>query len=1111
MLAFPEMRRVLPLLFLAAACGGRPGSGAKTAEVGFRVVGVGASLDPTLRPARLVPETVDETTSYGSEASGGVRVLTSGLRLVSAPQGAVLAAEDRLPQAPQLTTALPERLGGGFLYVIGTAIWRADKWLGPAKPIFMSPQPVQAIVPGLDRVYVRANNSYVALDGRTGQALDLGPWPQSPFVSSYAAADGWRAAAVVDLRGVVATYDAGATWRALDLPVEARQIVLAGESLAVGGFEGGKAEAWFEIRADGSVARLAGAPRDTATKIAPMTVAPVRPSPTYGWPYAVPPPHVQPAPSASATAAQPKDPREPAKEDAALRIFGKRPLASAIEDGWPLTDGTAVVARDGAIARIRLTDGAITEIVHNAFPLKPARCHPVSLTRPNAVGAFGFVCGETRGTTAIYAYDPFRGRLTEIKRFDKPRVVSSSGNGALAVRGACAEDADPPAGPRPEILRNDKSDKTEKETPAETKVEVHPYCVLGHDNAWREVHVRGDLGGERVVVLADGKIVVVSPPAGASAPARITVLDKGKAQTAAITFPKVPGDVARVLRLGLWLDGFEERKPGVVGGWLEAGGAMLGIEIALDGKATPGQFIRDAGYPFVAGRYGFGWTGARRGYETTDGGMTWNTVDLPDALVSPGKSERRACGPIGCIASGWLRVGWGDAKKNAPPPPVTPAPRYGVAMTAPQLALSCEPMAATPPPPPAPRAQPAASPVLTLGSTPRRYPSGPPVLGGFNGLTELTAFYNHAGPAMRDSERGIQLEVRELPDRAPQTLALARIYAWGPKTGDWDTQGRWQIRWLSPFAGWPEIRSTTAVLPPSTIVDLSRMGTSYGGYYGGYYGGGYYGGYGSTYGTGNFVIATGDDTNHALLGVRKTTRTELALFELEAERAPVEIRRADGEPFTEFDGFVRAAGRWFFASAAQASSPMTTIWQVDGAVARELVRVPRTTADNAPRTPGSSRLARRSDGRAIGLVVDGQPTGERSSNIAVRWVLPIDLETGQLGEPEPLGYTDLAGRTLDACTDDVVGWTVDAALTGSVRLKTPKGSGYVTQTYARLRLTSARACVERIAGFYDGQSPERAAQLTGVATRSPLPKPGEILASVQAAQQRHPLRCTVTK
>ena len=252
-------RYSIPALVLAAACG--KGGPARSPDAGaLRVVGVGSSIDPTVRSARLLPETVDETQGYGNEAGGGVRAITAGLRVVTTHEGAIVAAEERLPQPPQLTTALPDRLGGGFLFVLGTTIWRADHWLDTARPIFASLQGIQAIVPGLDRVYVRAQNAYLAIDGKTGAVLDLGPWPASPFVSGFAAADGWRAAAVTDLRGVVATYDAGATWRALDLPMEPRQVLVSGDSLAIGGVENGKAEAWFEARPDGTIARLAGPP-----------------------------------------------------------------------------------------------------------------------------------------------------------------------------------------------------------------------------------------------------------------------------------------------------------------------------------------------------------------------------------------------------------------------------------------------------------------------------------------------------------------------------------------------------------------------------------------------------------------------------------------------------------------------------------------------------------------------------------------------------------------------------------------------------------------------------------------------------------------------------------
>jgi len=1107
--------RLLPLLTLAA-CAQSGRARAPSDGGSFRVTGVGANADPTVRGARLLPESVDENQGYGAEPGGGMRAITAGLRVVTTREGSVVTADDRLPQAPQLTSALPERLGGGFLFVLGTTVWRAEHWLDAARPIFTSLQGVQAIVPGLDRVYVRTQNAYLAIDGKTGAVLDLGPWPASPFVSGFAAADGWRAAAVTDLRGVVATYDAGATWRALELPMDPRQVLVSGDSLAVGGIENGKVETWFEIRGDGTVARLSSPPREAKGKLVPPT-----------------------APPASRPATGVEGSHDEYVQDTHTRIFGKRPLAAAIEDGWPLTDGTAVVARDGALGRVRLSDGALVEVAQGAFALESARCHPLSLTRPGAVGAFGFVCGEPRGATVIYAYDPVRARLTELKKFDRPRVVTSGGNGAIAVRGPCAEDGDASTSPREptriaslpdggtdasltdagaelhrraqrerERAQREENERAEKEAAAKARAaEVHPYCVLAaatapRDGAWREVHVRGDVDAERIVVLADGKIAVVSPPQGHTAPARLTLLENGRAVTRAIELPKVTADIARMLRLGVWLDGFEERRPGVLGGWIEAGGAMLGIEVALDGKAALGQFIRDAGTPFVSGRYGLGWTPSRRGFETTDGGMTWTSLELPEPLVPVSKVEKRACGPVGCLAAGWLRVGWGEAKKV--PVPAVPQPHRASisAASTPQLSLACEAMNPTMPAPPALRARVTAPSMPSSPPSSRRTFGGPPVLAtsGVGGVVDLPSFFAQAGPLLRDSERGMPFEVQELPEKYPRLGTLARLYAWGPKTGDWDTQGKWQVKWLSPFAGWNEARASLPVVPPQTMLDFTKQSSAFGGY----------GGY-SPY-SGSFQIASGDDSAHALLLARRTSRTEVTPIELEADRAPVEIHRADGEPFVEIDAVMRAAGRWFLATPPLpgASMPATTLWQVEGSVARELGRVSRAALETG--RPTGTRLARQSDGRAIGLVIDGQPNAERSGT--THWVLPVDRETGKLGEPEPLGYADLAGRTLEACTDDVVGWSFDTSLAGtSVRLRLPQGAGTMHSVYARIRLTATRACVEHIAGMYDGQSAERAAQLTRGAPPAPssASRPGELIATAFAAQGRYALRCTLTK
>ncbi|AKU96296.1 hypothetical protein AKJ09_02960 [Labilithrix luteola] len=1036
----------------------------------------------------LLADDVEGDQGYGVEADGGVRAMKAGLRIVLSNQGAVSAAEDRFPQTPQTTIALPERLGGGFLFVMGTTLWRADRWLARATPVFTSTQPITRIVPGLDRVYLRAQNAFVAIDGKTGRVLDLGPWPDGPWVADYAAADGWRAIAITDLRGVLATFDAGASWRSVELPIDARNVYASGENLAIGGIENGR-DAWYELRADGSLARLGQAPREAKGKT-----------------YVTRSSKGDTSNQTSRASSSREETYVPDSESTAVRIFGKRPLAAAVEDGWPLTDGTAIVARDGALGRIRLSDGAFVEVVPSAFPLKPARCHPISLTRPNAPGAFGFVCGEPRGATVLYAYDPRAGRLTELKRFDKPRVVTSSGNGAVAVRGACAADADggtaPRDAPRLELpdteaknAKNGASEKPKEKAPEPepvkpTEPEVRPFCVLGLDNQWREVHVRGDVGDGRVVMLADGKIAVLSPPQSQTAPARLTVLDNGKATTVPIVFPKVSADIARVLRLGVWLDGFEERRPGVVGGWLEAGGSVLGIEVALDGKATPGQYVRDAGMPFVSGRYGFGWSASKRGYETTDGGMTWTTLELPEPLQTA--VNTRACGPVGCLAAGWLRIGWGNPKKEASP--AAPEPwRPSTSVAAAHVDLACEPLTSLPPP--APTAKRNTTPNIRIVHAPF---GSSPVLSSSNfGVADLPSFYSQPGPELREAERGIPVDVTDLVDRSQRGEhregigPLARVYAWGPKTGDWDTQGKWQVKWLSPFAGWPDVRSSISVLPPTAIVDIARPNTMYQSY--------------------NWPFAPGEDTAHAILLVRRPASHELVPVELEADRAPTVVRRADGEPFADIDAVVRAAGHWFIATPAAVSptGQATIIWQVDGGAARELTRVTRVMPENG--RSSVTRLARRSDGRSIGLVVDGVPTLERST--PTRWVLPIDIETGQHGDPSALGYTDFAGRTLEACPDDLVGWVLDTNVPSvTTRLRLPHGQGSLHGVYGRVRLTSSRACVERLAGLYNGSSegPTDLARPGARASNVPL-KPGELLVTATAAQTRYPLKCTVTR
>jgi hypothetical protein len=232
-------------------------------------------------------------------------------------------------------------------------------------------------------------------------------------------------------------------------------------------------------------------------------------------------------------------------------------------------------------------------------------------------------------------------------------------------------------------------------------------------------------------------------------------------------------------------------------------------------------------------------------------------------------------------------------------------------------------------------------------------------------------------------------------------------------------------------------------------------------------------------------LGVDDDGAHALLAARRTLggHGEVALFEVEDGRAPLEVHRADGEPFTEIESAVRVGGRWYIATPP-ATEWTSTIWQLDGNVARELARIPRAGMDGRPT---GARLARRSDGRAIGYVVDGQPSPDRPGT--QRWVLPIDLESGSAGDLEPLGATDLADRSaIPFCGEDDTGWVMDTGWNLGTRLYAGHTyAGSLNSVQARVRVGETRACFERLVGTMGALGAEQQALLTRSGPVRPSP------------------------
>ncbi|HEX8796292.1 MAG TPA: hypothetical protein VF765_35320 [Polyangiaceae bacterium] len=1017
------------LLALVAGCAGAREAVAPTAPAAaLRETGLAGAADAMVHGARLVPLRFAEARSWGTEPGGGLRAIVAGERVVTWGDGSIVASADRLPGAASNVVAVPERMGGGFLFAIGAHLWRSDAWLGAAQPVFTSPTAISSVQVGLDRVYVRTQTGAIsAIDPRQGAAMELGPLPASPNVGRLAALDAWRAVAVADLRGAMLTLDAGATWRALPLPIQASDVLALGDLLAVGGMNAAHEVEWWEVRADGQTARLASAPAAAS-------------SPDHG---------------ASAP-------------DVAMRILGARPLAAAVGEGWPLSDGTALVARDGALMRVSLSDGSVAEAVPGAFALQPSRCEPLALPREGDPGGFGFLCGEPRGRTLVLRWSPAAGRLEELHRFDHPREVLASGLGALAVRGPCAPEASPDV-PAPEVA----------------------WCLMNRAGAWSEMRFRGeDVDRARLVALHDGHVALVRPPrAGDLSTARLTVTDGTRSTHVALAFPELRAEIGRLLRTGTWLDGFEERRPGVLGGWVEGAGTLVGVEITLDGGVRVGEYVRDAGSPFSAGRFAFGWTASRRGFESTDGGMTWTKdLELPEPIAQPRDVAERACGPVGCLVAGWMRIGWGPAAATTAPrePPPRPRPPRDMA----PLDLACELEAPDPPPPPAKGArEPAHTGLRSTAPLTLVRPwsmSGVPILPTC--AQELPRFQGHAPPALGADECGLQVVAEQGLEWPLRHMDLAQLYAWGPRSGDWDGTGKWRVSWLWPWGGWTDGRSSAPAPTPWGSRELAAHALGIG------------------QGPGaQWALLPGDDPDHALLVLRHTLGSSGSqVLALDADRPPTDVRRPTGDPFADVEGAARVAGRWYLATSQSAGElAATVVWAVDGGSAREIARLPRAGGE----TLTALRLGRRVDGRAVGVVVDGQPAIEGGT--PARWVVGIDLESGAVSDPERLAalVPGDAGAS-PVCGADDGGWQIDLPSPANVRVHAAGSVATLQGTLLRLRLSHDHACIERVSGSLGSEAATVGATSRGA--RAPLE--GRTLeAAIYANRLRRGFRCVVTR
>ena len=664
-----------------------------------------------------------------------------------------------------------------------------------------------------------------------------------------------------------------------------------------------------------------------------------------------------------------------------------RPLRLAIERGCPISPSRALVADGGDLLEVSMEDGSIVRTVRDAYPESFSECQGMALGT-----GVGFVCGARQGATVVYAYEAPR-TLRSVLTYPEPKAVFSSGNGALVVRAPC------PGG--------------------EPIVDQSQYCVRDVRGSHREIRFQGDLGAERVVALADGRVaILIAPRPGAEA--RLVVLDGSQAVTRSLSFDKLSQRQRALVRRGLWLQGAIEVKPGVLGVWVEGGGPVIGLHVGLDGKVEAGPLQTTPGIILVSGRVGLVWRYGGEGLETTDGGLTWREFTLP--VARPGKaSTTRGCSAVGCAVEGWLRVGWGkpaDAGElEEATETVLSYPPYNRPLS---LRLTCAPTGRASPPiatsaPPSPSAP---------GY--RRPPSVAIPVGVF-GVADFRGWAPF-GPLAPPTLGPDQVGVAGGRDYGEMRF---KAFAWGPKNADWSRAGRWMVAFDDPYdaVGLP-VTTSPAASPWSDPTVASMLLNA-------------------------VRSAVADPGGRSAVIGWCPGHNQCQVYSLTDGEAPMELLFSGAQMLPIIMSAVRSQEGWYLLSGQ--GTAWATVHAVDatGRV-RLLGNYPRARAHQYDRL----QLVRRARGPGIALwgVAPGADGGPRG------FALPIDTATGELMAVQDGGPTDLGGRMPPRCAPGQDGWLLDMQPSVAPRLVLPEGAGFGGSIRMRVRVDGERSCVEAMSG-----------------------------------------------
>lgn len=738
-----------------AACGGAPsGHSAKSASA---ITDVVAAED--VGPSRvLVLPAADDIAFSERDSDGTRRGISHGIRFIEYPDGHAEYARDVFPNPEILQTlSLPDRLGRGYLFYAsdeeGTSVWRSESWTGRANPVVRLATTVSQIAAGFDRLYAisRRTGGVAAIEADSGKLLELGPIPPSASYGGMAFADSWMAAVEVDMRGVLVTFDAGASFTPAAL-----RTTLPGVSSVDGHIVLNTTEGRYVMETDGSLRPIDTPERDSTpnededeprrnNETAPGDVEDVAPPPG---------------------------------------LLGPRPLARAVLRGMPISHSVAVVAENGVLAKVGLANGRVLDAKRDAYP-EGGPCQTVKLGT-----GVGFVCGGDGLGTVVYRYVPPLG-MDAVLRFREPRFVATADNGALAIRGNCKSTGAPLQRDTYCIVQGNGS--------------AREIRVKGDVGAERVAAMRDG----RVVVLvpprlgAAGALTVIGPDGSSVTKPLMLPAPRSRARRLVETGLWMEGftEAGHGEELRGWIVGAGP----FAGASINMGGEVrVGpIQSGVDNTILSGRFalmLADGGSIRETSDHGLTWR--ELGIPTT----------LSDAMVAPPTTvEERGCTAVGCAFGPWVKVGWG-APKDGDELTTAVDPRRAEVESARFVnwTFQCSPTGESSPPVlgRAPRADTSDRLRLRESRMPAISAARPPATPRQDVVTGAwRPFLGLAGPPLPPASIGLDFGTED-------HVVQVRGYAWGPADGRWESAGRWLVRAIDRFEVEPAIWSTAISRTP---------------------------------------------------------------------------------------------------------------------------------------------------------------------------------------------------------------------------------------------------------------------------------------------------------